>query len=615
MSWRLPHRVPVALVPLLATGVLLALAPVAASRAQTLPKSRNWLRLETPHFTIVSDAREAAARRVAVDLEELHQLLATLRPEGANTPLRTFVFAFRNDASFRNYSPRPDQNLLGVFVPGRYCNYIAVDASPRDFIDKPFYHEYLHDFAASNFPDVPLWFNEGLAEFYSTFQVDGKEALVGRLLRHHLDRLRATPLLRIDEFLRVTPASPLYNERDRASTFYAQSWIMVHYLFAEPERRQRVARYLDLLAAGREIGEAFREAFGVTFAEFEGQLYRYVQSGRFLFFRVPLHFDAATVEVTELPPAEALSLLGELVAHYQPPRFDQARVHFEAALAEVPNHPLAKSGLGLLDELDGRLDRAIESYRLAAASDQAIPSLLLGLALLERLSREATLEALTEPQKAAVEEARTALRRALELDPGLRLAQASLASTYLFAGDPAEGLGVLDEARRFFPSRPELLYAQAVLLARLERFQEAWQLASVLEHLEGQKPPQLSRPRLVRQSRLHVAQLQYKVANELLRSGQTQATLAAVDELEALARKYELNQVLRVLGPLASAAQYNLTVDKLRAITELVNSQQLDEALSGLDALLPEIADEDLEKRAQEMRDWIEKARSQRLKQ
>ena len=71
-------------------------------------------------------------------------------------------------------------------------------------------------------------------------------------------------LLPIEVLLNVEHSSPHYNEENRASVFYAESWALVHYLMLDPEARQRQL-LKNFIAAWDKSGnqiEAAQQAFG-----------------------------------------------------------------------------------------------------------------------------------------------------------------------------------------------------------------------------------------------------------------------------------------------------------------------------------------------------------------
>ena len=106
--------------------------------------------------------------------------------------------------------------------------------------------------------------NEGLAGYYSTFQVrpDGRSALMGGLIIPHLQLLQTERLLSLRELLAVDQDSPMYNEGARRSVFYAQSWALVHLLLnGQPDRRAMFQDYLRRSLTA-DAADAWRATFG-----------------------------------------------------------------------------------------------------------------------------------------------------------------------------------------------------------------------------------------------------------------------------------------------------------------------------------------------------------------
>jgi hypothetical protein len=48
-----------------------------------------------------------------------------------------------------------------------------------------FFHDYIHSVFSNTILNVPLWFEEGLAECLSTFQTDGTKAMIGEPIPRH----------------------------------------------------------------------------------------------------------------------------------------------------------------------------------------------------------------------------------------------------------------------------------------------------------------------------------------------------------------------------------------------------------------------------------------------
>ncbi|MFN2386887.1 MAG: hypothetical protein ABR576_11500, partial [Thermoanaerobaculia bacterium] len=124
------------------------------------------------------------------------------------------------------------------------------------------YHEYPHFFLQNNFPPVPRWYDEGLAEFYSTFRATDREARIGLTVDEHVLLLRQVPLMPMEKLFAVTYESPEYNEELKQGIFYAQSSAFVHYLMrGEQDRKPQLSRFLQALMPALPPSTRFARAF------------------------------------------------------------------------------------------------------------------------------------------------------------------------------------------------------------------------------------------------------------------------------------------------------------------------------------------------------------------
>src|SRR3982751_6203124 len=139
--------------------------------ASAVPKE-SWVRVESTNFHLIGNASEKEIRGVATKLEQFRDVFGRLFPSVKfNSPVPTTVIVFKSDSYYKPFKPNP--NLAGYFQPGTDVNYItlAVDR----ITDDPFrviFHEYIHQLVNNSMTNPPTWFNEGLAEYYSTFKID-----------------------------------------------------------------------------------------------------------------------------------------------------------------------------------------------------------------------------------------------------------------------------------------------------------------------------------------------------------------------------------------------------------------------------------------------------------
>ena len=94
---------------------------------------------------------------------------------------------FRDDSALTPFKPRtrgkPSDNVAAYLSALPDINYIVLAPSEnREFSYRVIFHEYTHFLIYRAAPRLPMWLNEGLADFYSTF--NGSETdnrmIVGR---------------------------------------------------------------------------------------------------------------------------------------------------------------------------------------------------------------------------------------------------------------------------------------------------------------------------------------------------------------------------------------------------------------------------------------------------
>ena len=202
------------------TSLLAAALCLLALSFQTVSAKDTWTSVRTKNFFLLGNASEKEIRQVATRLEQFRYVFSQLFPKVNMTSIvPTTVVVFKNDSSYTPFKPlyngKP-ANVAGYFQSGEDVNYITLTSEKRE--ENPYaviFHEYSHLIVNNNLGDPPVWFNEGLAEYYSTFDVsDGdKKITLGTPIANHVYLLREQ-FMPLESLLRVTPNSPAYNERD-----------------------------------------------------------------------------------------------------------------------------------------------------------------------------------------------------------------------------------------------------------------------------------------------------------------------------------------------------------------------------------------------------------------
>jgi tetratricopeptide (TPR) repeat protein len=378
----------------------------------------DWRGMQAENFYLVGDASEGAMRRVAERLEEFRSAFLAVRPpsEQMTGEIDTTVVVFDSDRDFEPYKPlTPDgstANVGGVFLDSGYDVYIALTGERE--AERAIYHEYIHQVSRED-RWWPLWFKEGVAEFYSTIQLrDGNEtARVGLSIPEHLGRLRNGVMIPIDEFLRVDQTSRYYNQGREQSLFYAQSWALVHYLFLKrPGGSDQMLSYLQLLGSGTDVETSFQTAFGSDYQTLGTELDLYIDNSLTL-PAIDYRLDDAVErsdrwDAEDITEAEASYHLGEVL--WRVDRRDEAVEHLERAIALAPDDDRPLNLMAMIYETDGDPDTAFEFFERAASIESAgyLPHLFFGQRALVRVGDGAGSD---------LDSAVRHLRRAVELRP------------------------------------------------------------------------------------------------------------------------------------------------------------------------------------------------------
>src|SRR5262245_2042703 len=333
-----------------------------------------WTVLSSGTLTIVGDQSPATLRDVALQIEQFSTVVGGLI-RNADRPLSvpTVVFVVGNRKSLEPllplYKGKP-VSLAGYFGQGQDSNYIVLTLEGFDESSAITYHAYTHLLLKNAVKSLPVWLNEGLAEYYSTYRLidRGKAAVIGRAMGGHIALVRHR-YLPIAELIEVDQSSPMYNEGERRSIFYAESWALTHYLMvARPNGGAAMNQYVAAVAEGRSSGDAFQGAFGVTPADLDKELQSYLRRLTFneYHFQFPDKLSVADPGPPRaLTPGEVDAWVGD--AQRRVRRVDEAAPRIERAAAAEPGNATTQMMLGLLRLSQERVDAALDSFGRAAA--------------------------------------------------------------------------------------------------------------------------------------------------------------------------------------------------------------------------------------------------------
>ncbi len=476
---RVRPRAPQAILVRLMLPVLL-LAASASSGAAAIPgfvTQSSWAAARTPHFTVLTDADAGVATDLARRLERLTQVLARVNPDlRAVTPAHVHVIALRDTAELHAYAFSPlMESFAGFSGSGVLGGHIVIALSVPDSRTAVLYHEYTHLYLRANYATLPLWLNEGLAQYYETVRITDSWAEVGRVQSDKLEWARHQDLMTLDALAGMQTGARAYlrdNSIQRA--FYAESWLLTHYLQSKAGgRADRFAAFLAQLRTGAKPRAAFDAAFAAgdwdaVTQELPAYFDRIAfENTRKVEFAGPLANVA--IATRELPAGEALQALGALVLSYGPDRQGDALDHLRTAATWDSTSAAGRAWLGYGLEVSGDTSAADlhEARAAALAHQQPEVPLLAGLGLLQRIYQA---QGPAQHERAAgwARRAREQFRRALALQGDDPEALAGFGRTFLIEDGPVDtsAIRALARALELAPGRIDVAADLATLAAR-----------------------------------------------------------------------------------------------------------------------------------------------------
>jgi len=362
----------------LVVGTLLALIPRVAVCSTPTP----WVEARSAHFVVLCDAGEKDARRLAMQFERMRLVFQTIfqaaseSEDASDVGAPITVIAVRDRREMQAlepaaYAEKGHTDLSGMFLRSAEENTILVRLdAPEEHAFSTVYHEYTHYMLRRADAWMPLWLNEGLAQFYENTEIGEKQVLLGEANAEQLRYLKLNPLLPVATLFTVGTQSPYYHDEQKASIFYAESWALAHYLLAvdRASGTHRVHDYTERLSQSEDPVTAARHAFGDLDA-LQSALSAYIAQRSLPYFTLPAAIPSqdAILRVRAVSIAEADA--AQARAAICTGRMEEARALLDAALREDPGYAPAHETMGLLRYREGDLPGACKWYGEAMRLD------------------------------------------------------------------------------------------------------------------------------------------------------------------------------------------------------------------------------------------------------
>jgi len=306
-----------------------------------------WLRISSDHFIVITDAGQKKGHEIAARFEQMRAVFADLlsrKQVHLGEPIE--IIAVASPDKYAQLVPS-DEKSPGVFLSGEDRIFIVLNAADPDCwraIENPIAHYFLN----FNYPPTQPWFDEGIAQYFSSLTFTPLKTELGGdpelkwptapmpgVSAKNTAEKSFTEILNQPNWINLADllqARNSYADNDRRTQFYAQSWILVHYLINK-DKLSETGAYFGLVELQKvPVEQAVQQAFGMSVAQLDQAVKDYFHSLKPLSAALeaarrpnppatpppvnesslPFSVDDVSVTTNQFPLAEAMALIDEM---------------------------------------------------------------------------------------------------------------------------------------------------------------------------------------------------------------------------------------------------------------------------------------------------------------
>jgi tetratricopeptide (TPR) repeat protein len=218
--------------------------------------------IHSPNFCVSSDIDQKTCEDASRMLEESYLIYSTALERVPRSGADRFrVYLFSGEAGYQAWIKDIIGDIpphtAGIYSPVLKCLLIWNLPSREDMLQTA-RHEGFHQYLDRLIPCPPVWFNEGLAEYFETARMENGTLKPPQYNLRYLEYLQTAPLLPLQQFLFETQDVFYAHTESR----YAQAWALVTYLrHSTPENKQLFQKLWCLLRKNVGANAAITRTF------------------------------------------------------------------------------------------------------------------------------------------------------------------------------------------------------------------------------------------------------------------------------------------------------------------------------------------------------------------
>jgi hypothetical protein len=278
---------------------------VAALSASAHADDQHWLRISSDHFLVLTDAGQKKGHEIVARFEQMRSVFGELMGRKKLVMAKPMeIIAIGNPATYAQLAPTASTEpsvAQGFFLWGEDRDYVVLNASVPDCW-RAVEHPLAHYFLNYNYPPTQPWFDEGFAEYFASLYFTLKKTELGSDpelfitepgtplmpivagtnadagLKSLTEILNNPVWLSIPDLLGMKNRVVNGQEGTHHTLFYAQSWMLVHYLLAK-DKFSDMGTYFGLVQSQNvPVAQAVQQAFGMTPAQLDQAVKDYFHS-------------------------------------------------------------------------------------------------------------------------------------------------------------------------------------------------------------------------------------------------------------------------------------------------------------------------------------------------
>ena len=279
----------------LALAGSLALGCVGLTPPLTPPERGGsaWRELTSKHFVLETDLDAAEAASTLAELEGIQRSIEDVAfPSESESSLPIRIVLFAREKDYRSFGAKDTRGYFSHQLPN------DLDGVPTmvlwgglvEATRITFQHELTHTFVRRSLGWAPRWLNEGLAEYYETFELRDGSAVLGlplpelgiltgggwRSKRVGMWERTLVPVSLLPSVQQLLHAGyeefnaadvkerPQLDDRRKQTSYYLAAWGFVHMLYSVPEYKALFNAVVDDVAHGTRLEAAWAARFGAV---------------------------------------------------------------------------------------------------------------------------------------------------------------------------------------------------------------------------------------------------------------------------------------------------------------------------------------------------------------